>query len=82
MYRCWRRGGRGGAGIGTSQAGFTANLVLPSAQKRGISRTVLLPEQQQYSVWRTWIQLPAPTTPQRGESGVLGRGTTSTAQAL
>jgi hypothetical protein len=30
-------GGRGGAGSGTSQAGFTANLVLPSAQTTGMN---------------------------------------------
>jgi carboxypeptidase family protein len=30
-------GGRAGAGTGTSQAGFTANLVLPSAQTTGIN---------------------------------------------
>ena len=30
-------GGRAGAGSGTSQAGFTANLVLPSAQTSGVA---------------------------------------------
>jgi hypothetical protein len=57
-------GGRGGAGSGTSQAGFTANLVLPAAQTTGINAgPSYFLNSDNTSFGGPGYQLPAPVTP-------------------
>jgi len=57
-------GGRGGAGTGTSQAGFTANLVLPSAQTTGVAAgPSYYLDSSNTAFGGPGFQLPAPATP-------------------
>jgi len=57
-------GGRGGAGSGTSQAGFTANIVLPSAQTSGMSAgPSYYLDSTNTSFGGPGFQLPAPVAP-------------------
>ena len=57
-------GGRGGAGTGTSQAGFTANLVLPSAQTTGAAAgPSYYLNSSNTAFGGPGFQLPAPATP-------------------
>ncbi|WP_260740121.1 TonB-dependent receptor [Tunturiibacter lichenicola] len=57
-------GGRAGAGTGTSQAGFTANLVLPSAQTTGVTAAPsYYLDSSNTAFGGPGFQLPAPATP-------------------
>jgi hypothetical protein len=57
-------GGRGGAGTGTSQAGFTANLVLPSAQTTGAAAgPSYYLNSSNTAFGGPGFQLPSPATP-------------------
>ncbi len=57
-------GGRAGAGTGTSQAGFTANLVLPSAQTTGAAAgPSYYLDSSNTAFGGPGFQLPAPVTP-------------------